>query len=68
MRLLLRHFIRIRIDHILYIGHMKGRIYRRKPIRTLIITTRVDWKRDGLDFGSNTDELDWKDRKWPPIL
>ena len=29
--------------------------------RTLIMTTRVDWKSEGLDAGSNTDELDWKD-------
>jgi hypothetical protein len=34
---------------------------------TLIITTSVDWKSDGLDVGSNTDELDWKDWKRPVI-
>jgi hypothetical protein len=28
-----------------------------------MITTSVDWKSDGFDFGSKTDELDWKDWK-----
>jgi hypothetical protein len=30
---------------------------------TLIMTTSFDRKSDGLDLGSNTDELDWKDWK-----
>jgi hypothetical protein len=32
-----------------------------------MMTTSVDWKSDGLDVGSNTDELDWKDWKRPVI-
>ena len=32
-----------------------------------MITTSVDWKSEGLDAGSNTDELDWKDWKRPLI-
>ena len=31
------------------------------------MTTSVDWKSVGLDVGSNTDELDWKDWKRPVI-
>jgi hypothetical protein len=37
----------------------------KQGIRTLMMTTSVDWKSDGLDAGSNTDELDWKDWKRP---
>jgi hypothetical protein len=32
-----------------------------------MIITSVDWKRVGLDVGSNTDELDWNDWKRPAI-
>ena len=32
-----------------------------------MITTSVDWKSEGLDAGSNTDELGWKDWKRPLI-
>jgi hypothetical protein len=32
-----------------------------------MMTTSVDWKSDGLDVGSNTDELDWKDWNRPVI-
>ena len=30
-------------------------------VDTLIMMTRVDWKRDGFAAGSSTDALDWKD-------
>jgi hypothetical protein len=32
-----------------------------QDVRTLIMTTSVDWKSEGLDAGSSIDELDWKD-------
>ena len=32
-----------------------------------MMTTSVDWKSVGLDFGSNTEELDWNDWKRPLI-
>ncbi len=41
--------------------------YTASHLPTLIMTTSVDWKSDGLDVGSDMDELDWKDRKRPVI-
>ena len=32
-----------------------------------MITKSVDWNSDGLDAGSNMEELDWKDWKRPVI-
>ena len=32
-----------------------------------MITKSVDWNSDGLDAGSNIEELDWKDWKRPVI-
>ena len=47
---------------------MNGYITRpAQNVLTLMMTTSVDWKSDGLDAGSNTDELDWKDWKRPLI-
>ena len=37
----------------------------KEGVRTLIMTTSVDRKSEGLDAGSNTDELDWRDWKRP---
>jgi hypothetical protein len=32
-----------------------------------MMTTSVDWKSDGFDAGSKTEELDWNDWKRPVI-
>ena len=63
IHLLPRHFSFVRVDDILhiYICVTWKAVTAEEGFRTLIMTTRVDWKSEGLDAGSNTDELDWKD-------
>ena len=55
-----RHFSFVRVNDILYLYVIKT-VSLKQGIRTLIMTTRVDWKSEGLNAGSNTDELDWKE-------
>ena len=65
---LFRHFGFVRVNDILFVTIYRIRAKSLKQsVRTFMMTTSVDWKSEGLDAGSNTDELDWKDWKRPLI-
>jgi hypothetical protein len=61
------HFSLVRVNDILNEGVSDYTYDPAGTLHTLMMTTRVDRKSDGLDAGSKIDELDWKDWKRPVI-
>jgi hypothetical protein len=63
--LLIRYFHAISVHNILKSGIIFQGVKLRYRVRTLMITTSIDWKREGFAAGSRTDALDWNDWKSP---